>query len=414
MSEEPSKLDPVKLPTSKAGLASSVVQKVTDSLLEPQETDSAAKGAVKAVTAAAASGAAKGAAVGGAAGAAAGAAKSAGVAVLRNKESRKWVLVVVGVLVMLQMLIPSVAVFAFAAFLPAKAQDSMESTRVASSVETFNFEPGEVSDAMTVAKVYDLPWVLVLALNREAEGWDEGAVAAELKRLDPTRSKREIGEGLTVNNNAASAVYQYAASAETRQLATKQLFQDVLAGAGIENGATVVDLMMRVALAEKPVCDGSCSGASFANIPTVGDWANPVVAPTTSTFGPRGCVAGWCGANGLGNHDGHDLGAPGGTPYFAVHDGEVIDVLPEHGGVVVWDEANQIIVWYWHSSKWFVQKGDMVKAGQNIGLVGNRGFSSGDHLHIEIRVNAKKFWYSGTPVDPYEFFLSKGITLGVG
>jgi murein DD-endopeptidase MepM/ murein hydrolase activator NlpD len=46
-----------------------------------------------------------------------------------------------------------------------------------------------------------------------------------------------------------------------------------------------------------------------------------------------------------------------------------------------------------------VEVGQIVKAGDYIGRVGNTGVTSGSHLHLAIRVD-------GVPVDPFEFLLN--------
>ena len=52
-----------------------------------------------------------------------------------------------------------------------------------------------------------------------------------------------------------------------------------------------------------------------------------------------------------------------------------------------------------------VKAGAQVAAGQQIGKTGSSGWSTGAHLHFEVRVN-------GEATDPVEFMKSVGITLG--
>ena len=55
---------------------------------------------------------------------------------------------------------------------------------------------------------------------------------------------------------------------------------------------------------------------------------------------------------------------------------------------------------YQYMSRQDVRQGTTVKAGQQIGSVGDTGISSGPHLHYEVHEN-------GTPVDPMKFSNSR-------
>ena len=67
------------------------------------------------------------------------------------------------------------------------------------------------------------------------------------------------------------------------------------------------------------------------------------------------------------------------------------------GYFIVVDHGSGYVTLYQHLSRQDVKVGDMVKAGQQIGAVGETGISTAPHLHFEVHVK-------GTPVDPLQFF----------
>ena len=105
-------------------------------------------------------------------------------------------------------------------------------------------------------------------------------------------------------------------------------------------------------------------------------------------------------------HAGIDLAAPEGMPYKAIHAGKVTQAgyFGAYGYAVTIedDEGNEVI--YAHSRRVLVEKGQVVKAGQVIGQVGNTGASYGTHLHLEIHVD-------GAPTDPIPFLRQRGVDI---
>lgn len=89
---------------------------------------------------------------------------------------------------------------------------------------------------------------------------------------------------------------------------------------------------------------------------------------------------------GTNGHPGIDWGCAIGTPVYASHDGVVQTVSTDSTrgeGVVLKGEDG--ITLYWHFSTPQVAVGDIIKKGQQIGLSGNTGLSTGPHLHFEYR-----------------------------
>ncbi len=99
-------------------------------------------------------------------------------------------------------------------------------------------------------------------------------------------------------------------------------------------------------------------------------------------------------------HNGIDLTAPKGTNIYASADGTVVQAAYTTGGFgkkIFIDHGFGYKTLYGHCSKILVEKGQQVKRGEVIGLVGNTGLSKGAHLHYEVWVNNK-------PVNPINYY----------
>lgn len=93
-----------------------------------------------------------------------------------------------------------------------------------------------------------------------------------------------------------------------------------------------------------------------------------------------------------GAHKGVDVAAPVGTPTWAMADGVVVIAKPSgynggYGKYVVIKHPNGSQTVYGHLSQVDVRVGQNVSQGQQIGLSGNTGRSTGPHLHYEVRIN---------------------------
>jgi murein DD-endopeptidase MepM/ murein hydrolase activator NlpD len=125
--------------------------------------------------------------------------------------------------------------------------------------------------------------------------------------------------------------------------------------------------------------------------PGSGQMIYPVVAPVTSSFG-------WRTHPILGYekfHSGVDFGADYGTAIYAAAAGNVIFAgwYGGYGNAIVVAHGSGITTLYAHTSEMYVKEGQTVQKGQPIATVGSTGFSTGPHLHFEVRA-------SGEPTDP--------------
>ena len=98
-------------------------------------------------------------------------------------------------------------------------------------------------------------------------------------------------------------------------------------------------------------------------------------------------------------HGGIDIIAKTGTPVMATASGKVLKAQNEEnwGKLIIIDHGDGYETWYAHLNSFTIEKGDKVKAGQQIGAVGNTGKSMGPHLHYEVRIKGKR-------VDPQLYF----------
>lgn len=107
----------------------------------------------------------------------------------------------------------------------------------------------------------------------------------------------------------------------------------------------------------------------------------PVSGTVTSRFGAR-----WGRS-----HKGVDIGAPKGTTIVAAASGTVtISQYGYNGGYgnyIIISHGNGVQTLYGHCNSLLVSAGTYVSQGQAIATVGNTGDSTGNHLHLEIRVN---------------------------
>jgi len=123
-----------------------------------------------------------------------------------------------------------------------------------------------------------------------------------------------------------------------------------------------------------------------------GKFSPPVTSTRrTSAFGSRRVNQYPSGRTTTSIHAGVDYGVPKGTEVFACGAGKVVLACMRivSGNTVIIEHAPGIYSIYYHLDKIEVQEDTMVKTGDLLALSGSTGFSTGPHLHWEIRVSSE-------------------------
>lgn len=122
----------------------------------------------------------------------------------------------------------------------------------------------------------------------------------------------------------------------------------------------------------------------------------PAVGYFTSGFGVRRSPYG----GKVKMHEGLDIANHPGTVIKSPADGIITfaEAKAGYGQTIIIDHGYGVETWYGHNKKLIASKGQRVRRGDSIAILGNTGRSTGPHLHYEVRIN-------GIPVDPKNFIL---------
>jgi murein DD-endopeptidase MepM/ murein hydrolase activator NlpD len=163
----------------------------------------------------------------------------------------------------------------------------------------------------------------------------------------------------------------------------------------VQNLAKAVDIGRELARQAAKIEAALADGAPEAYLYGETAFVKPTLGHLTSLFGSR-----WGRA-----HEGIDVAGPIGTPIYALTDAVVEESGPAtgYGLWVVLRHTDGTQSVYGHVNRTFVKEGEKVEAGEEIAEIGNRGYSTGPHLHLEI-------WSSdGTKINPLTWLRKRGI-----
>ncbi len=157
----------------------------------------------------------------------------------------------------------------------------------------------------------------------------------------------------------------------------------------------------------------SASGADEAEyqIATLGPAMrplHPVFSPLWPSSGIITTYFGEVGPYSPRGHAGLDIADDLGTPILAADEGEVLKAYwneDGYGGLIVIGHPSGYETWYGHLSRIGVERGEHVAKGEQIGRMGSTGYSTGSHLHFEVR-------QAGNLRDPLAFLAESALQLG--
>lgn len=160
------------------------------------------------------------------------------------------------------------------------------------------------------------------------------------------------------------------------------LEQNIQIASAVETAKTEV---LETVKEQERVKSATLDGVYFA--------VKPVTGTITSRYGANESIRDH-------THKGLDIAAPYGTKIMAATDGKVSysGWMSGYGNLIIIDHENGIQTYYGHCSKLYASVGNEVEAGDTIAAVGSTGYSTGNHLHFEIRkngvaINPQKYLY---------------------
>ena len=201
-------------------------------------------------------------------------------------------------------------------------------------------------------------------------------------------SAGEIAEGL---KDAAEFVFKPSKNISEKEstvavtsyeVTSDETGETIAVGEITENGSGGDDIEV------KPAAKGTSFSPYYVSVKPVMPVEN---ARMTSKFGYRTHPV----TGNYGFHTGLDLAVPEGTPIKAAFYGRVAETGSDDawGNYVLMEHSDGFATYYCHMSEIYVAEGAVIRQGETIGLVGSTGWSTGPHLHFEVRIN-------GIRVDP--------------
>ncbi len=233
--------------------------------------------------------------------------------------------------------------------------------------------------------VFQADQKILAKLNTQANSIDK-------QKTEVEQQKNEIG---LIREQLLAQKADYQTQSQSQSELIQRLNSDRLALEAAQNQLERESKNLEVLIQQKVAeAQGKTNSRTNIIIRGTGVMAYPSDASTSSPFGWR--IHPILGYRRF--HAGLDFAASYGSKIRAADSGRVIFAgwYGGYGRAVIIDHGNGITTLYGHTSELYVSEGQAVERGQAIAAVGSTGFSTGPHLHFEVRRN-------GTPVDPANY-----------
>jgi len=206
-------------------------------------------------------------------------------------------------------------------------------------------------------------------------------LALEADRVEYARTKQQLEEVLAVKKQQAALLAQ--------QQAVKQQAANYLASKGSQYSADELKIKKEMEREEKFIQQviAEIERQKYTGTVVSGKLSWPIAGHITITdvFAMRHDPI-----NGVWEqHTGIDIGAHTGTPVLAPADGIVVFAARNggYGNMMMVQHSQTMTTVYGHLKSYVAKKGQYVKRGQVIALSDNTGWSTGPHLHFEVRIS---------------------------
>ncbi|QNE73652.1 peptidoglycan DD-metalloendopeptidase family protein [Streptomyces finlayi] len=251
--------------------------------------------------------------------------------------------------------------------------------------KTYSVVSGDYLSKIAAEQKIKGGWQKLYKDNREVVGKDPSLIfpGTELTLGAKASGSAEAAPSKAVAPRATAPKAAAPASAAPEAIAPKADTASDSASSSVETAAP----------ADTGASEGNSSG-----------WAAPVANATVTTpYRASGSM--WSS----GYHTGADFQAASGTSVRAIGPGTVVSAgwSGSYGNEVVIKHEDGMYSQYAHQTSLSVSAGDTVTGGQQIGLSGSTGNSSGPHLHFEVRTGPSY----GSDVDPVSYLRQHGVSL---